>query len=115
MEPSIHADASSIIPATASASGSHSLSIPTSSTTTSKSAPQQKARPAQPFKYPTDPAMLIGLAISRGRAGGLAAVPEPVLTPLVAAATDGCGASRMVVEWLERRNSTKSGGGNEQK
>jgi hypothetical protein len=55
-----------------------------------------------------DPAMLIGLAIAFARQGCIsggpaAAVPAPVLQPLEAAARGGCGASAMVIDWLNRR------------
>ena len=56
-----------------------------------------------------DPALVIGLAIAMGRRGGLTAVPDPVLTRLTGAAISGCGACRMVVEWLERRGGNRSG------
>ena len=59
----------------------------------------------------TDPAILIGLAIATGKRGGLGSVPDPVLVPLVRAANSGCGASRMVVAWLERRTPTSNTGG----
>ena len=53
----------------------------------------------------TDPAVLIGLAMAFGRQRGSAAVPNVVLAPLSAAAEAGCGASQMVVGFLNRRAS----------
>ena len=111
MEQNIQVDPASGVPAASSANNSPLSPSPLQSTI---SAPRQKTRQAQPHKRQADPAVLIGLAISRARAGGLPAVPEPVLIPLIAAANDGCGASIMVVEWLERGRSSKSGGGDEQ-
>jgi hypothetical protein len=51
----------------------------------------------------TDPAILIGLAIAFGKNGGVNAVPGLILEPLNAAAQHGCGASHIVLAWLERR------------
>lgn len=50
-----------------------------------------------------DPAILIGLAIALGKRCGITGVPDLILVPLLAAAYVGCGASRSVIEWLERR------------
>lgn len=121
MEQNIQVDPASGVPAMAPASSGTQSSAAQStskwsstSKATSTSTPQQETRQAQPHKRQADPALLIGLAVSFARAGGLPAVPEPVLIPLVAAPTNGCGASQMVVEWLERGRSSKSGGGDEQ-
>ena len=51
----------------------------------------------------TDAAVLIGLAMAFGRQRGSSAVPNVVLAPLTAAAEAGCGASQMVVGFLNRR------------
>ena len=60
-----------------------------------------------------DPAILIALAVALGKQGGLSAVPDVFLEPLIIAASHGCGASRMVIEWLERRSLSSVGGGHE--
>ena len=62
----------------------------------------------------TDPAILIGLAIATGKTGGIAAVPHPVLVPLVRAANSGCSACEIVVRWLERRTSSSNMGGGDE-
>lgn len=54
-------------------------------------------------KQTIDPAILIGLAILFGRNGGKPTVPELIARPLAAAASDGCGASRVVLGWLDQR------------
>jgi hypothetical protein len=53
--------------------------------------------------HQTDPAILIGLAMAFGKNGGVNVVPGIILEPLDAAAQHGCGASHMVLAWLERR------------
>jgi hypothetical protein len=52
-----------------------------------------------------DPAVLIGLAFATSRGGGIAAVPEPVLSRLAGEASTGCGACRATIELLERRRA----------
>ena len=51
----------------------------------------------------TDPAIIIGLAMSFGRQGGLANVPDILLVPLCQAALNNCGASAALLKWLEHR------------
>jgi hypothetical protein len=53
-----------------------------------------------------DPAQTIGLAMAFARQGGIAAVPDVLLTPLVAATLDECGASKAALAWLEQRPKT---------
>jgi hypothetical protein len=64
-------------------------------------------------KTSADPAVLIGLTVAFARQSGIsggraAAVPAPVLQPLEAAARGGCGASAMVIDWLEQRPKTEA-------
>ena len=65
---------------------------------------QPNNKTAEREKEWADPVILIALAVALGKQGGLSAVPDPILVPLVSAASHGCGASRMVIEWLERRS-----------